>query len=222
MVRLLGRADGGSGDADLYTGLVQACRYCGLLEAAVTADSLARSLDPDVQTSVPHAYLALGDYDMVRKTNRDDPPVLNPLALELQGRRPEAILELRALEDTVSFKLACYFITATRAALEGKDDECQAATTDVLDSWYIRDPCSRYYLARHLAFIGDRDRALPTLKQAVEGGFFCAPLLEHDPWLDALRDSPELASIMQYAETRHRAAAALFDESGGRAILKMN
>src|SRR5262249_46726350 len=40
MVRLLGRAARRQSDAELYAGLVQTCRYCGLLDAAIAAHQL--------------------------------------------------------------------------------------------------------------------------------------------------------------------------------------
>ena len=54
MKRLLKRAHSHRNDANLFAGLVHACRYCGLLEASVAAHERARRLDPHVRTSVPY------------------------------------------------------------------------------------------------------------------------------------------------------------------------
>ena len=60
MVRLLGQASRRSTDPELFTGLVYACRYCGLLGASLRADARARRLDPAVKTSVIHTLWMLG------------------------------------------------------------------------------------------------------------------------------------------------------------------
>src|ERR1035441_4807381 len=44
-------------------GLVQACRYCGLLDESVRAHHCARRLDPKIVTSVAHTFFLLGDYE---------------------------------------------------------------------------------------------------------------------------------------------------------------
>ena len=60
MVRLLGRADVSSNDPELFAGLTQVCRYCGLLEASFAAHEQARRLDPQIRTSVAHTLFHAG------------------------------------------------------------------------------------------------------------------------------------------------------------------
>ena len=60
MVRLLGLAAETRNDAELFAGLVHACRYSGLLEASLEADRRARRIDPGVRTSVHYTYWMLG------------------------------------------------------------------------------------------------------------------------------------------------------------------
>ena len=62
LLRLLGRAREHRADPQLFAGLVQACRYCGLLTESVAADRRARALDPNVPTSVAYTHWAVGDY----------------------------------------------------------------------------------------------------------------------------------------------------------------
>ena len=62
MGRLLKRAQNRRNDPNLLTGLVQACRYCDLLEASLAAHRLAKQLDPNVRTSVCLTYLHLGQF----------------------------------------------------------------------------------------------------------------------------------------------------------------
>src|ERR1035437_7722663 len=63
MVRLLGQGERHPNDPELFGGLVQACRYCGLLEESVRVHHRARRLDPKIVTSVAHTFFLLGDYE---------------------------------------------------------------------------------------------------------------------------------------------------------------
>jgi len=65
MVRLVARARSGRCQPELYAALVQACRFCGLLEAAVAAHHRAEQLDRHILTSVDHAWWHLREYDRV-------------------------------------------------------------------------------------------------------------------------------------------------------------
>ena len=62
VLRLLGRLKTRTNDPDLFAGLVQACRYVGLLDASVAAYHRATRLDPGIVTSVAHSYFMLGQY----------------------------------------------------------------------------------------------------------------------------------------------------------------
>jgi TolB-like protein len=62
MVRLLGQAERHPHDPELFGGLVQACRYCGLLDESIQAHHHARRLDSRIVTSVAHMFFLLGDY----------------------------------------------------------------------------------------------------------------------------------------------------------------
>ena len=99
LLRLLKRAQERAGDPELFAGLVQACRYSGMLDAAVAAHERARQLDPGIGTAIAHAYLAQGDADRAASSGASDPPV-GALALQLMGRDAEAIDLIRQWEQT--------------------------------------------------------------------------------------------------------------------------
>ncbi|HEY8132251.1 MAG TPA: protein kinase, partial [Thermoanaerobaculia bacterium] len=63
VVRLLELVAQGTNDADVFAGLVIACRYCGLLEASSAAHDQARRLDARASTSASHTYWMFGQYD---------------------------------------------------------------------------------------------------------------------------------------------------------------
>ncbi len=219
MLRLLARARGRPGDAELFAGLVQACRYCGLLPASVAAYKQARRLEPTIRTSVSHAYLMLGEYQLAIETNVETPRSLDALALSLMGRDAEAIELLRSLARPARTAPLDFFEPAVLALLEGNHDESLRLTEQMKRAWTMRDPCGRYYLARHLARLGDHEEALRQLRRVVEGGFYCASFYTRDPWLDSLRGSAEFRSILQLADTRQREAAAAFLAAEGDRVL---
>jgi hypothetical protein len=83
----------------------------------------------------------------------------------------------------------------------------------------MRDPEGRFYVARHLAYLGDRGGALELLDHVVKDGFFCLPALTRDPWLDSLRGTAEFASVLHHAESRHRQAVISFLTADGDRVL---
>jgi serine/threonine protein kinase/tetratricopeptide (TPR) repeat protein len=219
MLRLLERAEYRMHDPELFAGLVQACRYCGLLDESIAAYERARRVDPGIRTSVSHAYLMHGDYDRAIEADLDNPPFVSIQALELAGRVDEALAILHEREAARLPRLLHDFLVANRSIIEGQLDECRAVTERLLADWRSRDPCGAYYMTRQLARLGDRDRSLAMLRRVVEGGFFVPSFMARDPWLDSLRGEPEFQRIAQLAEERHAEARRTFVEAGGDRIL---
>jgi tetratricopeptide (TPR) repeat protein len=216
MVRLVRRAHDHTGDPELFAGLVQACRYCGLLEAAVAAYEHAQRLDPQIRTSVSHAYLALGDYERSISTNVEEPPLINAFSLAGLGRTSEAIELVQQISAAPLPKLFAQFVHGMRCLFEGKWAEARESFGTEIT---IHDPCGQYYAARSLAYIGEAETALAYLQRSVSGGFFCFPWLKRDPWIDSLRHLPEFRTILNDAETRYRSAFDAFVRTGGDRLL---
>src|SRR5262245_59184164 len=96
MVRLLNEAMRQPNDAELFAGLVQACRYCGLFDESLAAHSEARRLDPTIATSFLQTLLLNGDVDRLLSLGSADHALSGGddatfvMALGLSGRRDEA------------------------------------------------------------------------------------------------------------------------------------
>jgi serine/threonine protein kinase/tetratricopeptide (TPR) repeat protein len=222
MVRLLGRARPRRNDPDLFAGLVQACRYCGELEASVAAHRRARHLDPHVVTSVAHTYFLLGDY---RKTiecyERKGGAYLDCAALVMLGDNEGALTKLRERElSGVATGTVRAIMQSLRAYLEGDFDACRGAI-EAAEHLTRRDSESLFYTARHLAQINERKRALETLSSAIESGFLCGLALSSDPWLVPLRSLPEYGQLLQTADLQRCQAHASFLEAGGAELLNI-
>lgn len=63
LVRLLGEANRHGNDPELFAGLVQACRYCGLYEESIAVHAEARRLDPNVPTSLGQTLFMTGEVE---------------------------------------------------------------------------------------------------------------------------------------------------------------
>ena len=218
MLRLLERARGRSADPELFAGLVQACRYAGLQRPAIAAHEHARRLEPQIRTAVSHAYLMTDEYERAIEADQDDPPIVSMLALELMGRRDQAMAHARQQIAGTMPPLLRSFFEVTLALLEGKRSDALAGADETLKIWRLRDPCATYYLARGLSLM-QHPSAISMLKRSVEGGFHCYPFFTRDPWLDPLRAEPEFSDILRLAQTGYRAAADAFVAAGGERIL---
>jgi TolB-like protein len=219
MQRLVRRAHERTGDPELFAGLVQACRYCGLLDASVAAFEHARRLDPQIRTSVAHAYLARGDYERAIATNVEDPPMLNAFALAGLGRTEEAVALLRQLDSASLPKIYRLYVHGSRCLFEGNWSEALESFRTLVSVATMRDPCAWHYIGRSIAYLGDAEAALRCLQRSVRGGFFCFPWLAKDSWVDSLRHLSEFRALLAEAEARHRAAADAFVRAGGDRLL---
>ena len=221
MVRLLRRAAHHPTDAELLAGLVQSCRYCGLLDAAIAAYEQAVRVDPAVRTSVHHAYLMRGDYARAIETDIENPPHMTFLAMDLAGRRDEAIaLALKTQQQPLP-ALMRLFVESIRLILEKRTAEASTVFGELVPQFTPRDPCATFHVGRGLAAAGDSERALAMLGKAVDGGFTCFDFMTRDPWLEPLRGREEFRAILRRAEARERQARAAFIAAGGDRVLNL-
>jgi serine/threonine protein kinase/tetratricopeptide (TPR) repeat protein len=214
MVRLLRRARGRAADPELFAGLSHSLRYCGLLKASLAAATQARRLDPRIRTTAGHTCFMLGDYEGVIEYEPEDHFMRN-LALLMLGRQEEALASLDLTDTALPHLLAIYVKALHQLLLNELADSADSARK----LRHIHDPEGRFYVARHLAHLGEGEDALAILKNVVEDGFFCLPAFTRDPWLDSLRGTSEFTAILRRAETRHRQAIISFLTAEGDRVL---
>jgi DNA-binding winged helix-turn-helix (wHTH) protein/tetratricopeptide (TPR) repeat protein len=215
MARLIERAH--CADPELLAGLVTTCRYCGLLDASVSAHARAVTLEPKMRTSVPHTWFVQRDHARVAATRASDNPYIVPLSMAELGRKPEAIAALRELEPKIQTRVR-ELVTAARLFLEEEPASSIAAINRFLSPGF-KDPEALFYAARHLAHLKEDDAALRLLERVVAGGFFCFPALSNDPWLDSLRKTAAFTTVLRQAETQHKQAAEAFTRLNGNNVL---
>jgi adenylate cyclase len=215
MSRLIRLAKTRGSDPELFSGLVHCCRYCGLLRASLAAWERARRLDARIRTSVAITFFMLGDYERVLDFETEDIPYARNVALTMLGRESEALESLRTIDERIASRMVS-FTSSLRLLLNGNSDESINMMAPLRD---IRDPEARYFVGRHLAYLGDHAGALQSMEWAVDNGFFCTPAVARDPWLDGLRANPAFAALVSRAEARHRDAVVAFLSAEGDRVL---
>ncbi len=219
MVRLLGQARRAPTDADLWAGLVVACRFCGLLDASVEADRKARRLEPGIRTSVAYTYWMRGEYETALRYDDEDLRWMTFYALPLLGRGADALPVCREVERRSRHALQRQVLAADRAAIEGNREECVAAARAVLASSF-RDPEGLFFGARSLVHVGEHDLGLGSLVDRVCARGFCIDqALARDAWLEPVRRDPRFRRALDLARAGRAAATEAYRAAGGEALL---
>ena len=219
IVRLLRHAATNRHDAQLFAGLVHACRYAGLLDASMAAHDEAVRLDPNVATGVPYTVahlpggvqkaalmtspragfldgifpaIALGDPD-----NALD--VLNSVRIDLV---PPAFLR--------SFEAISAFLSREAADAIHLVEEAIAAHVD---------PEALFLFGVMLMRLGVAERGLVVVGDAVQAGYTPASTLAANRAFDAVRSQPAFKAIEDDAWRRLRANQEMFEAAGGPEML---
>jgi tetratricopeptide (TPR) repeat protein len=217
-VRLLDRARERRADPQLFAGLVQACRYVGLLDESRAAHDRARRLDPTIKTSVAYTSGIVGDYARAATDARDNDDPLEGIALAMAGQAADAtgmLLDMR--QRYGSNRVWAAFIDVNLAVAGGRAGEVVAAT-DACMRLSFDDPEGLFHIGVVLARFNELARALDALRRTVDAGFSCPPGFE-EPSLRRLRGHPVFEGLRAEAERRHRRAADAFEVAGGHALL---
>jgi hypothetical protein len=197
---------------------VQACRYCGLLDASVAAYERARRLDPGVVTSVSQTFFLRGDWEQVMATDRTDPPFNTAMALVQLGRANEGVELLRSSDVRGWPPRFHKLINGMIAALEGRHDDLVREIHQLTESGF-GDTEGFYHWAAALAEAGDHDGALGLLERCINGGFYPASALVRDPRFDAVRAGADFRHLVVRADERQREALEAFRAADGARML---
>jgi serine/threonine protein kinase/tetratricopeptide (TPR) repeat protein len=218
VARLLERVRQAGSEPELFVGLVQACRYCGLLEASVAAYERARRLDPGVVTSAAQTFLLKGDLARAVDVDRSDPPFTKASALAQLGRGSEGLALLRASVARGLHPQLENLVNGMIAALEGRHDDVIRETYRAIEAG-LGDHEVFYHWAGGLAQAGDHDGALRLLERSILGGFHPASALVRDPRFDPVRGTADFRQIMRRADELQRDAFETFRAANGPRLL---
>ncbi len=222
MVRLLERTRFRRNDAELFAGLVQACRYCDELDASIAAHLRGRHLDPHLTTSVAHTYFLLGDFaGTIEFYGKKGGYYLDCAALAAMGENEKALTMLSERERIGGATGAVRAVMRSlRAYLEGNREECLDAIVSAEDT-LPADPEILFYAARQLARINETSRAISFLSRTLDRGFLCTSAAGRDAWLASLQSDPNYAPFIQKAEQCRRETHAAFLATGGVEVISI-
>jgi TolB-like protein/tetratricopeptide (TPR) repeat protein len=227
LVRLLGEANRHGNDPELFSGLVHACRYCGLFEQSIAAHAEAHRLDPNIFTSLEQTLLMTGDIERVLAVER---PLAIPggdegiriIGLGLAGRRDEArqaLLDMCRTPPPVSaFQSWTEYLMAW-LDYRPADMFVRLSALSTLKLKIQDDPEAIFQEGWLLCDVGEHEQGLVHLQRAVAKGYFVTPTLSGAPAFDALRSDPGFQALLSEAESGRAQALAAFREAGGERLL---
>ena len=222
MVRLIDQAKRGGADPNLFAGLVQACRYVGLLEASLAAHERARRLEPQIDTGVHHSLWMAGQYQHAIDAAAGKPfsELTTALSFIELGCRTEAI---RVFDDAIQsphFQSADPSLTqclrVLRGVADGNRDAALAALEQIDFDLIELDPEFLYYVSIWFVPAGAVERGL-SLQGGAEGILLLS--MDRDALLDPLRTTAEFQTLLAQVEARHKDALAAFTQAGGDEVL---
>jgi class 3 adenylate cyclase/TolB-like protein len=201
MRRLVARLETRPRGVDLLSGLVQALRYCGLLEESLQAHEAARAIDPSARTSVAYTLFLRGDFEAAARAGTESDQYVRAMAQLVLDRPDEARAALAPLLS--EFSPVQRFLAPVIALLDGRNQAAIEVGTEVYQSF--PDPEGHYFFARFLAWLGEGSRALQILED-IAPGYAALPPPGLDPWLAALDRTDAYQRLIRALEPRRAEA----------------
>ncbi len=224
LMRLLEQANRRGNDPELFSGLVHACRYCGLFEQSIAAHAESRRLDPNVPTGLEQTLLLSGDIDRLMDielplivAGADDG--IKVIGLGLAGRRDEARRRLNDMRQPSRIAAFQAWIDYLEFWLDRRAEEMVERLSIFRTLKIQDDPEAIFQEGWLLCDIGEHDRGMPYLRRAIDKGYFVAPTLSSRPQFDALRGRPDFEALLADAEAGRQRVLAAFREAGGERLL---
>jgi len=224
LMRLLEQANRRGNDPELFSGLVHACRYCGLFDQSIAAHAESRRLDPNVPTGLEQTLLLSGDIDRLMDielplivAGADDG--IKVIGLGLAGRRDEARRRLNDMRQPSRIAAFQAWIDYLEFWLDRRAEEMVERLSIFRTLKIQDDPEAIFQEGWLLCDIGEHDRGMPYLRRAIDKGYFVAPTLSSRPQFDALRGRADFEALLADAEAGRQRVLAAFREAGGERLL---
>jgi serine/threonine protein kinase/tetratricopeptide (TPR) repeat protein len=219
IARLLSHARTNRHDAQLFAGLVHACRYAGLLEASMAAHEEAVRLDPNVVTSVEYTLAHFGHrVENAAQLTSSRGGFFYGVFPAIALGEPGNARELLASIDVASVPPA--FLSSFDAASGftfGPVDRAIPIIEKAITAY--TDPEPLFMFGVMLARLGTHERAVEVVRGAVSAGYTPVSTLAHNHAFDAVRDWPAFTRVEAEARRRTRAAQDVFEAGGGPELL---
>jgi DNA-binding winged helix-turn-helix (wHTH) protein len=217
MSRLLRTLGDGAKEPEVFTGLVQVFRFCGLLNESLTAHDRAVSLGSTFSTSVARTHLLRGEYKTAIDTCCKTTRYLDAAAWAVLGEKRQAIqlLELR----TSNPQLPPVFRGLMNSLLAMLRGQSSQAIDEMVKMPIEREPEIVFFIARHFSKLKATGLAMEALRRALREGFVCSQALRDDPWFSAVRSTPEFPALLEDSVKAEQTARHTFERNGGTALL---
>jgi hypothetical protein len=83
----------------------------------------------------------------------------------------------------------------------------------------VRDPEALFYATQQHAYLGERERALRALAEAVRRGYFGLWPAQRHEWFDAIRADATFEQLVDESRKGYDDARAAFQAAGGDTII---
>jgi TolB-like protein/tetratricopeptide (TPR) repeat protein len=221
IVRLLKHARTNRHDAQLFAGLVHACRYAGLFDASMAAHAEAIRLDPTVSTSVEYTIAQLpGGVERAALLTSPNPGNLDGIFPAMSMGSPADARQVLATVDMSRVPPAYQKSFDAIAAFASGGVEGTIQAVDAAVCAHV-DPEALFLFGVMLARIGATARALEIVGIAVTSGYAAAETLKINQAFETMRDQPAFKAIEGQARRRKKDAQQLFEAAGGPEMLGM-
>jgi tetratricopeptide (TPR) repeat protein len=225
VVRLLTEATRHGNDADLFAGLVHACRYSGLFDESMAAHTEARRLDPTIATSFLQTLLLNGDIDRLAGSDPAERVAgggdegIRVIGLGFAGRLDEARAALVRMAQAGPNQTWGVWRLHLAAWLDRRVEDMIVSLDSFPKLKIFEDPEAIFQEGWFFCDVGEHARGLPYLQDAVARGYFPVATLTERRQFDALRDDPAFKALVAEAEAGRQRALHAFREAGGTRLL---
>jgi non-specific serine/threonine protein kinase len=225
LARLLREAGRHGNDAELFAGLVHACRYGGLYDQSIAAHAEARRLDPHVSTSLEGTLLLTGDIErMVDRDLSSGAPDADEgvfvMGLGLAGRRDEARAKLQKMALAMTLPTFQSWSNYLNAWLDRRGSDMLRYLSTVGGGLKIQDDPEAIFIEGWLLCdAGEFTAGVGYLERSVAKGYYAAPALARARQFDPLRADATFQALLARAEAGRRQAMNAFREAGGERLL---
>jgi TolB-like protein/tetratricopeptide (TPR) repeat protein len=224
MVRLLREATRNGNDAELFAGLVHACRYSGLLDESLAAHDEARRLDPHIATGLQQTLLMKRDIERLLQVDISERAPggdegIHIIGLGLSGYRDEARRALAAMGKRPHLQLFQRWTEHLDAWLDRRVDDMVSTLAAFGSLKIFEDPEAIFQAGWMFCDVGDYERGFGYLQRALGKGYFAATTLAKWPQFDALRGRPAFQALLAEADAGRERALIAFRDAGGDRLL---
>ena len=218
IVRLLRHAATNRHDAQLFAGLVHACRYAGLLDASIAAHDEAVRLDPNVATGVEYTIAHLPDGTQKAALPAPRPGFLDGIFPAIALGDPANAHEILAKVNIEQVPPA--LVTSFEATVAFSNRPAADAIPVIEQAIAAHaDPEAVFLFGVMLTRLSVTERGLDVVRDAVQAGYTPASTLARNRAFDAVRGQAAFKAIEEDAWRRLQMNQDRFEAAGGPEML---